>query len=71
MNRGAVLFSEWLDKGKVKLSELSYDLRITSASLRSYRKGESLPTRQNALALRELAAIPIDAWDLAAPEGSE
>lgn len=63
MNRGARLFAEWLRDTERSQQEASYDLRVTPSALSMYLTGERTPGRKIALKLRDIAGVPVDAWD--------
>ena len=60
MNKGQLALIAW--QGGRTLADISYDLRIRIQTLHNYVRGAK-PSRVNAVKLRDVAGIPVDAWD--------
>ena len=63
VNKAAQQLATW--RATSKLSQLAVAIKAGCHpnEISEYERGQQLPSRQRALKLREIAGIPVDAWD--------
>jgi len=61
MNRGALLLRKW--RGDRTQRAVATEFDIATTELSDYEHARRVPARRRAIMFRDVAGIPVDAWD--------
>ena len=71
VNRGAELLAAFRKDGGLTQMQMAVKLECHPQEVYAYETGRKKPGRKNAVKLRDVAEVPVDAWDKPSPTSPE